>query len=118
MYDQVEATRKAIRGLARGRYARLAGQLHTLLAEVTEVSERIDNALVVTEDVYLAKVYRAALEQYRVDDWRVAVDRKLSIVRDTYTALYDEAMAARAEVLEITIVLLIALEIVLAFFVY
>jgi hypothetical protein len=113
MYDRVEEARAAFR-LARSRYATLARSLHTLLAEVTEVSERIDNALVVTEDVYLAKIYRAALDQYRVGDWRLAVDRKLSIIRDTYTALYDEATAGRAEALEITIVLLIALEIVLA----
>ena len=43
------------------------------------------------------------------------MDRKLSIIRDTYTALYDEATSARAEYLEATIVLLIVLEIVLAF---
>jgi uncharacterized Rmd1/YagE family protein len=42
------------------------------------------------------------------------VDRKLSIIRDTYTALYDEAHAARSEVLEIIILVLIAIEIVLA----
>jgi hypothetical protein len=107
--------RQGFRGLARRRYAGLARSLHGLLAEVTEVSERVENALVVTEDVYLAKVYSAALEQHRVRDWSGAVDRKLAIIRDTYTALYDEATAARAEYLEMAIVLLIVLEIVLAF---
>jgi uncharacterized Rmd1/YagE family protein len=48
--------------------------------------------------------------------WGNAVDRKLAIIRDTYHALFDEAAAARAELLEATIVLLIAVEIVLAFF--
>ena len=115
MYDRVEETRSRFGALARRRYARLARSLHSLLAEVTEVSERIENALVVTDDVYLARVYEAALDQHRVRDWSVAVDRKLGIIRDTYTALYDEATAARAEYLEITIVLLIALEIILAF---
>ncbi|MCI0436037.1 MAG: hypothetical protein L0271_20710 [Gemmatimonadetes bacterium] len=82
---------------------------------MTEVAERIDNALVVTEDVYLARVYAAALEQFRVRAWSTAVDRKLAIIRDTCTALYDEASTARAEYLEVAIVLLIVLEIVLAF---
>jgi uncharacterized Rmd1/YagE family protein len=80
-----------------------------------EVAERVENALVVTEDIYLAKVYDAALEHFRVRDWEAAVDRKLAIIRDTYTALYDEATSARAEYLEMAIVLLIVLEIVLAF---
>jgi len=43
-----------------------------------------------------------------------AVDRKLSIIRDTYTALHDEASAQRAELLEALILLLIVIEVVLA----
>jgi len=117
MYDRIEHARGAFSALARRRHASLARSLHAQLAEVTEVSERIENALVVTEDVYLAKVYDAALEQYRVRAWGVAVDHKLAIIRDTYTALYDEAATARAEYLEMAIVLLIVLEIVLAFLV-
>lgn len=116
MYERVEQARQTFAGLARRRNANLARSLHTLVAEVTEVAERIDNALVVTEDVYLARVYAAALEQFRVRAWSAAVDKKLAIIRDTYTALYDEAATARAEYLEIAIVLLIVFEIVLAFF--
>jgi hypothetical protein len=115
MYDRVAETRNAIRGLSRRRYAGLARDLYTLVAEVTETTERVDNALKVTEDVYLARIYGAALELYRVSTWAAAVDRKLSIIRDTYTALYDEAATARAELLELGIFLLIVLEIVLAF---
>ena len=46
--------------------------------------------------------------------WNAAVERKLAIMRDTYTALYDEAATARAELLELAIVLLIVFEIVMA----
>jgi hypothetical protein len=114
MYDRVAEARKALRGLGRRRYATLARELHRLVAEVTEITERVDNALKVTEDVYLARVYGTALELFRVSTWGSAVDRKLSIVRDTYTALYDEASTARAELLEIAIVLLIVFELLLA----
>ncbi len=117
MYDRIEKARSRFGTLARRRYASLARSLHALVAEVTEVSERIENALVVTGDVYLAKVYEAALEQYRVRAWESAVDGKLAIIRDTYTALHDEAASERAEYLEVAIVVLIVLEIVLAFFV-
>lgn len=115
MYDRIERARSTFGGLARRRYATLARSLHALLAEVTELSERIENALVVTEDVYLAEVYAAALDQYRVHASSAAVDRKLAIIRDAYSALHEEATSARAEYLEIAIVLLIALEILLAF---
>ncbi len=114
MYDLVESARGTRGLLASRRFAELARGLYTLVAEVTELTERIDNALQVTEDVYLARIYAAALDLFRVRSISAAVDRKLSIIRDTYTALHDEASAQRAELLEVLILLLIVVEVVLA----
>ena len=115
MYDRIEAAHGRLPALARRHYSRLARELHVLVAEVTEITERIDNALKVTEDVYLARVYGAALELFRVPIWAAAVDRKLDIIRQTYTALHEEANTSRAALLEMSIVALIVLEIVMAF---
>lgn len=114
MYDRVEVARRTASLLASRRVAQLAHKLYTLVAEVTELTEKIDNALQVTEDVYLARIYSGALELFRVPNVSAAVDRKLAIIRDTYAALYDEASSRRAEILEIAIVLLILIEIFLA----
>ena len=114
MRDLVETTRRQLNLLASRRYARLARRLYTLVAEVTELAERVDNALQVTEDVYLARVYAAAMEQFRVPNVSAAVDRKLAIIRETYTALHSEAAGSRAELLEIAILVLIAMEIMLS----
>jgi hypothetical protein len=114
MYDLVEATRRRWALPGARRFADLARRLYTMVAEVTELTEKVDNALQVTEDVYLARIYAAALELFRVPTVSAAVDRKVSIIRDTYTALYDEAHSSRSEVLEIVILVLIAVEIVLA----
>jgi hypothetical protein len=116
MYDLVEqATRR--RTLGPRRFAGLARRLYTLVAEVTELTEKVDNALQVTEDVYLARVYTAALDLFRVRAVSAAVDRKLSIIRDTYAALYDEAASSRAGLMEGAIIALIVVEILLAIFV-
>jgi hypothetical protein len=114
MYDLVESARRTATLFASRRFAGLARGLYTQVAEVTELTERIDNALQVTEDVYLARIYAAALELFRVPSVNAAVDRKLSIIRDTYTALHDEASARRAELLELLVVVLIVIEVVLA----
>ncbi|HEX2944070.1 MAG TPA: hypothetical protein VHO91_23650 [Rhodopila sp.] len=114
MYDLVEATRRRWPMPGVRRFADLARRLYTLVAEVTELTEKVDNALQVTEDVYLARIYTAALDLFRVPTVSAAVDRKLSIIRDTYTALYDEASSSRSELLEIMVLLLIAVEVVLA----
>ena len=68
------------------------------------------------EDVYLARVYSTALGLFRVPALGESVDRKLAIIRDTYAALYEEASSRRTELLEISVVLLIMLEIVLMVF--
>jgi hypothetical protein len=114
MYGLVASARRAESLLTSRRFAGLARRLYTLVAEVTELTERIDNALQVTEDVYLARIYSAALELFRVPAVSAAVDRKLAIIRDTYTALHDEGSARRAELLELLIVVLIVIEVVLA----
>jgi hypothetical protein len=115
MYARVASARRA--GLARiiRRYARLLGDLQTLVADSTEVVERVENSLKVTDDVYLARVYSAALDIFRGRVWRSGIDRKLAIIRESYAMLNDEAQASRAEALEIAIVLLIVAELVVMF---
>ncbi len=114
MYDLVETTRRTSSILSSHRFAGLARRLYTLVAEVTELTEKVDNALQVTEDVYLARIYTAALDLFRVQMVSTAVDRKLAIIRDTYAALYEEASGGRAAAMELTVVVLILAEIVLA----
>ncbi|GAT35374.1 hypothetical protein TSACC_3439 [Terrimicrobium sacchariphilum] len=114
MYDLVEETQRATSILSARKFSQLARKLYTLVAEVTELTERVDNALQVTEDVYLARVYTMAVDSFRVKPVSAAVDRKLSIIKDTYTALFDEASGKRAEWLEIAIVILIIFEVILA----
>jgi hypothetical protein len=114
MYDLVQAMHRRRFWPGVGRYADLARRLYTLVAEVTELTEKADNALQVIDDVYLARVYAAALDLFRVRVLGAAVDRKLSIIRDTYTSLYDEASHSRATVLELIVVLLILSEVIMA----
>jgi hypothetical protein len=115
MYDRVEAARHLVSFFASRRFAHLARHLYTLVAEVTQLTEKVDNALQVTEDVYLARIYSAALGLFKVSTLSASVDRKLAIIKDTYAALYAEASSQRSELLEITIVVLIILEIAEAF---
>jgi hypothetical protein len=112
MYDLVEQARRARTLLSSRRFAGLARRLHTMVAEVTELTERVDNALQVTED--LARIYSGALDLFRVNSLNPAVERKLAIIRDTYSALYQESSASRTELLEFLILILIMAEIAIA----
>lgn len=115
LFERIAEARRGRRLFPGRRYGDLLGALQQQVAESTELVERVENALKVTDDVYLARVYQTALDLFRGQTWKGGIDRKLGILRDTYAMLNDEAQAARSETLELAIVLLIVLEIVLAF---
>ena len=92
------------------RYSGLLHDVQRLVAEFTEVTERLDNALKVTDDVYWNRLYSAMLNVLRVNMWRAGVEHKLALLRETYSMLHDQADAERASALEWIIVLLILVE--------
>jgi len=113
LYDRAEAVRARRRPRLSGRFRAVLSELQTRVADVTETIERVENALKVTNDVYLARIYAAALDLFREQAWRRGIERKLAILRETYVMLNTEAQVARAELLEIAIVVLIVVELLL-----
>jgi hypothetical protein len=77
--------------------------------------ERVHNALKLLGDPYLARVHRLAHQRFSLAEWNAGVLRKLDTLESIYSKLHDDATNVRMELLEWVIVLLIALEIVLAF---
>jgi hypothetical protein len=116
VYDRMALARRTPSLLLGRRYRPLLADVQTFVADTTEIVERVENAFKVTEDVYLARIYLAALEIFRGAAWRRGIDRKLGILRDTYGMLNAESQAARGEALEVAIVLLIVSEIALTLF--
>jgi hypothetical protein len=113
LYRRIDEARRGA-GVFRGRRLRpLLANLQQVVADTTEIVERAENALKVTNDVYLARIYSAALALFRGPAWRSGIDHKLDIFRGTYGMLNAESQAARAEALEVIIVLLIVGELLL-----
>jgi hypothetical protein len=113
MYDRIAAARERRLPLPTRRFQSVLSDLQARVADVTETVERAENALKVTDDVYLARVYGAALELFRGSAWRRGIERKLEIFRETYAMLNGEAQAARSELLELVVILVIVAELVL-----
>jgi hypothetical protein len=110
MYDRVASARKRSLPIPTRRFQSVLAGLQTVVADVTETVERAENGLKVTDDVYLARVYGAALDLFRATAWRRGIERKLEIFRETYAMLNGEAQAARSELLEIVIIVVIVAE--------
>lgn len=64
-------------------------------------------------DQYLARVYQLLSARFYLADWHQNIQRSLDVLEGAYRVLADQAAVWRAELLELTIVLLIVVEIVL-----
>jgi hypothetical protein len=83
--------------------------------EATSLFARADNALKLIGDQYLSRVFGLASARFHLDEWQQSIRRKLETVGNVYDLLVEQAGGRRMEVLELIVILLIALEIVLAF---
>jgi hypothetical protein len=94
--------------------AAVVRQVRELEIEATSLFERAENALKLIGDQYLARVFGLASARFHLNDWELSIRRKLDTVGDVYDLLVEQAGSRRAETLEITVVVLIAIEILLA----
>ncbi len=105
--------RRTILSLLYDPYEKPLRRLSEIKMDVSMVRERITNALKIAGDAYLARVYDEARRKIGTDRWEDTIRDQLKTLEDIYTILNNRAAAARAETLELIIILLIALEIIM-----
>jgi hypothetical protein len=110
-----ELDRAGNAGLFTRRYSRLVRRTAVMLVELSETVERVENAVKIVGDFYLARLYQAATRRFRLPAWQESVLRKHRMLAEVNRVLADGADVRRAELLEFTIIVLIAWEIVWAF---
>jgi RNA binding exosome subunit len=113
MYNAIEAAETQFRRL--NNYQRIMKQIMELVVDISEITERIQNSLKVTEDVFYARVYSGALNIFRTKEWMDNIQHKISVIQRNYTMLSEEITTRRSMWLEVAIVFLFILEIVLNF---
>ena len=119
--DRLEAAYRLIRPDHRGRgtslwrsHGEAVRNVRELEIEATSLFERADNALKLIGDQYLSRVYALASARFHLEGWQQSIRRKLDTVGDVYDLLVQQAGGNRMEALEIIVVVLIAVEIILA----
>ena len=88
--------------------------LGELRMEANDIFERTGNVLKLVGDQYLARVYRMLAGRFHLDNWERSIERSLRTMEDVYGIVSDRADTFRAEFMEVVIIVLIALEIILA----
>jgi hypothetical protein len=100
---------------ARWRLARSATRLHTVLLDVAELTEHADNAIKFLSDMFAARLYRLAAQKVGVPDYKELVTRKVRTAEDLYRFMVDQFNQSRAFFLELTVVIILVVELVYLF---
>ena len=94
-------------------YGKPIRQLVEFMADAASQFEAVNNALKLTNDQFLARVYLLASERFRLKDFEEDINRKLNALSEIHQVFIGEASNRRQEYLEWVIILLITLEIIL-----
>jgi len=97
------------------RYTRAARQVHSLFIEVNEVTDRTENALKFIGDIYAARLFWLVAERLGLSTWKADIETKLKTLDDIYRFAVEQSAMSRGQFLEVTIVLILVLELVLFF---
>ena len=103
------------RWLLRSPFEPAAERAAQLLLELTEMTDRFERSITLLGDAHSVLVYREAEARLRIAEAQRSVDEKLSSVARFAEVLGDQLHARRGLTLETVVVLLIAIEIGLAF---
>jgi hypothetical protein len=113
VYDFLESGGRGM--WSRWRTARAASKLHTVLLDVSELTERADNAIKFLSDMFSARLYKLAASKVGVTDYKDLVQQKLQTAEELYRFMIDEFNQSRAFVLELMVVVILIIELIFFF---
>ena len=114
MYDDIELADRLSQFRRSRKYHAIMAKQMEMYAEISEIIEKVNNLIKVTEDIYYARVYATALKVLRSGLWSESVTRKIDVIQENYSMLSDEVRIQHSNFLEWVIIILIALEFGLA----
>ena len=97
------------------RQTRAAQHVQALLIDVHELTDHTENALKFVGDVYAARLFALVASRLGLDPWKASVQDKLKTLEDIRRFAVEQTSMARGQLLELTIVLILILELVLFF---
>jgi hypothetical protein len=92
------------------RSTRAVHAVHALFIDVNELTDRMENVLKLVGDVYAARLFGLAAARLGLDAWKRNVEDKLKTLDDIYRFTVEQTNIARANILELVIVLVLVIE--------
>jgi hypothetical protein len=116
MYDAIDAAETVTQFRRLGQYRRIMNRLTEIIIDINEITERIQDSLKVTEDIFYAKIYGSALSIFHTRTWLESIKQKSSVIMQSYSMLSGRLINQQSMLLELAIVLLFLLDIILSLF--
>jgi hypothetical protein len=107
--------RRGFAWFAGRRYVAATRRLHTLFIDVNEITDRTENTLKMVGDIYAARLFTLVGSRLGLAQWKASVEDKLKTLDDIYHFAVEQVGISRGHFLELTIVLILVLELVLFF---
>ena len=89
---------------------RAARRLHTLYIDVNELTDRLENAVKLVGDLYLARLAGLSAARLGLDRWKRNVEDKLETLNDIHRFAVEQTGMAQGNLLELVIVLILIIE--------
>jgi hypothetical protein len=113
IYAELQRPRTSL--LSARRQTRAAQSVQALLIDVHELTDHTENALKFVGDIYAARLFALVGVRLGLDVWKASVQEKLKTLDDIRRFAVEHSSMARGELLELTIVLILVLELILFF---
>jgi hypothetical protein len=95
------------------RHTNAARHVHSLFIDVNELTDRTENALKFIGDVYAARLFSLVSGRLGLAAWKANIQEKLETLDDIYRFSVEQSAMTRGQFMELSIVLILVLELVL-----
>ena len=109
LYAELQKPHWSDRLLGRGP-RRAAAKVQSLLIDVNDLTDRVENAVKFVGDVFSARLFNNVAARLGLDHWKRNVDDKLKTLDDIRRFSVEQAGISQANALELAIVLICAIE--------
>lgn len=103
------------KGLFRSSFDQLSERTLLLVLEVGELTDSFAHSITLMGDTYSVQIYRLTAERLRIQEAAAAVHQKLEALSRSAEALNGHVENRRGVALEVLVIVLIAIEVVMAF---
>ena len=92
------------------------GELSRLRADISVITERLENSIKLAGEPYFTEIYRLLGKQMQLKAWQASISEKLRIIKDIRVVYQNKIDMIREDILSTLIIVLIFIELVVAIF--